>query len=73
MLVLKNKSIKKGQAHICPIRTRIVNHHIFRHTYQPSFSCCEENVCQNVQCGSCSGFNNMNNMGNSSCGCGNNR
>lgn len=42
--------------HVCPINTRIVNHHIFRHTYQPRYSCCEENVCQNIQCGSCCNF-----------------
>ena len=47
---------KKGQAHVCPMRTRIINHHIFRHTYQPSHSCCEENVCSQVQCGSCCNF-----------------
>lgn len=56
MLVLKNKSIKKGQGHVCPIRTRIINHHIYRHTYRPEYSCCEENVVSNIQCGSCNQF-----------------
>ena len=42
--------------HYIPVNTRIVNHHIFRHTYQPSHSCCEENVCSEVQCGSCCNF-----------------
>jgi len=42
--------------HVCPINTRIVNHHIFRHTYQPRYSCCEENITQNIQCGSCCNF-----------------
>ena len=42
--------------HVCPINTRIVNNHIFRHTYQPSYTCCEENVVTNQQCGSCCQF-----------------
>lgn len=42
--------------HVCPIRTRIINHHVYRHTYRPEYSCCEENVVSNVQCGSCCDF-----------------
>lgn len=42
--------------HVCPMRTRIINHHIFKHTYRPDYSCQEENVVSNVQCGSCSQF-----------------
>ena len=42
--------------HVCPINTRIINHHIYRHTYQPRYTCCEENVVTNEQCGSCSQF-----------------
>lgn len=42
--------------HVCPINTRIVNHHIYRHTYQPRYTCCEENVVTNEQCGSCCQF-----------------
>lgn len=42
--------------HVCPINTKIVNHHIYRHTYQPRYTCCEENVVQNEQCGSCCQF-----------------
>ena len=43
--------------HVCPINTKIVNNHIYRHTYQPRYSCCEENVVTNEQCGSCCDFN----------------
>ena len=43
--------------HTCPIHTRIVNHHVYKHTYRPVYTCSEENVCSNVQCGSCSQFN----------------
>lgn len=43
--------------HICPMNTKIINNHIFKHTYQPHYTCCEENTCTNVQCGSCSCFN----------------
>ncbi len=34
--------------HIQPINTRVINHHIYRHTFEPCFTCCEENVCLNV-------------------------
>ncbi len=34
--------------HVMPCNTRIVNHHVFRHTYRPEYTCCEENVCENV-------------------------
>lgn len=42
--------------HVCPINTKIINHHIYKHTYSPCYSCCEENeVCQ-VNEGSCCCF-----------------
>lgn len=47
---------KKYQAHVCPINTRVVNNHVYRHTYQPRYTCCEENVVTNEQCGSCCQF-----------------
>lgn len=56
MRVLKNKSIKKGQGHVCPIKTRVINHHVYKHTYRPEYSCSEENTVTNVQCGSCCQF-----------------
>lgn len=34
--------------HIMPCNTRIINHHVYRHTYTPTYSCCEENEVQNV-------------------------
>ena len=34
--------------HIIPCNTRIINHHIYRHSYMPMYSCCEENEVQNV-------------------------
>ena len=51
-----NRTIVHEVPHICPLQTKIVNHHVFKHTYQPSYSCCEENVCSEVQCGSCCNF-----------------
>ena len=42
--------------HTCPIHTRIINHHVYKHTYRPIYTCSEENVCSNVQCGSCNQF-----------------
>ncbi len=34
--------------HIIPINTRIINHHVYRHTYTPRFTCTEENEVSNV-------------------------
>lgn len=52
-----NRTFEHIVPHICPIRTKIVNHHIYKHTYRPAYSCCEENVCSEIQCGSCCNFN----------------
>ena len=51
-----NRTIVHEVPHICPLQTKIVNHHVYKHTYQPSYSCCEENVCSEIQCGSCCNF-----------------
>lgn len=51
-----HKTIVHEVPHICPIHTRIINHHVFKHTYRPQYTCSEENVVSNVQCGSCSQF-----------------
>ena len=51
-----HRTIMHEVNHVCPIRTKIINHHVYRHTYRPEYSCCEENVCSEVQCGSCSCF-----------------
>ena len=34
--------------HIKPCNTKIINHHIYRHTYTPCYTCCEENEISNV-------------------------
>lgn len=54
------KSIKKGQSHCCPIHTHVINKHIYTHTYTPQYTCDEEDVVINNDCGGCSG-NMMNN------------
>lgn len=51
-----HRTIMHEVPHVCPIRTRIINHHVYRHTYQPAYSCCEENTCSEIQCGSCCNF-----------------
>lgn len=51
-----NRTILHEVPHVCPIRTRIINHHVYKHTYQPSYSCCEENVCSEVQENNCCNF-----------------
>ncbi len=55
------KDIIHEVEHICPINTKIINNHIFKHVYIPEYSCCEEDIYINVdECG-CSNvdFNNM--------------
>ena len=42
--------------HVCPVHTRIINHHVYKHTYRPAYSCSEENTVSNVQVGSCCQF-----------------
>lgn len=34
--------------HIKNCNTRIINHHVYRHTFMPTYSTCEENVVENV-------------------------
>ena len=34
--------------HICPVHTRIVNNHIYKHSYMPEYTCSEENICTNI-------------------------
>lgn len=42
--------------HICPVNTRIINHYIYKHTYSPCYTCCEENEICNVNEGCCNKF-----------------
>lgn len=51
-----HRTIMHEVPHVCPIRTRVINHHVYRHTYRPEYSCCEENVVSNIDNGSCSCF-----------------
>ena len=39
--------------HIIPINTRIVNHHVYRHTYQPMYTCTTEDTVSNVYDNKC--------------------
>lgn len=51
-----NRTFIHEVPHTCPIHTRIINHHVYKHTYRPVYTCSEENVCSNVECGSCCNF-----------------
>lgn len=42
--------------HVCPINTRIINHHIYKHTYSPCYTCTEENEICNVNDNCCGGL-----------------
>lgn len=44
--------------HCCPINTHIINKHIYNHTYTPVYTCTEEDVVINNDCGGCAGFMN---------------
>ena len=58
------KDIIHEVEHICPINTKVINNHIFKHVYIPQYSCCEEDVYTNVdECG-CSNFSNFDNFNN---------
>ena len=48
-----HREIVHNVPHVTPINTRIINHHIYRHTYQPQFTYCEENDVCNVYEGRC--------------------
>ena len=37
--------------HIIPIHTKMVNHHIYRHTYTPCFTYQEVDTCENINDG----------------------
>ena len=39
-----NRTFVHEVPHICPINTRIINNHVYQHTYQPRYTCCEENT-----------------------------
>lgn len=43
--------------HICPIHTKIINNHIYEHTYRPEYSCSEENIVTNIDPGCCGNQN----------------
>ena len=43
--------------HICPIHTKIINNHIYEHTYRPEYTCSEENVITNIDPGCCANQN----------------
>jgi len=50
------KDIVHEVEHICPINTRIINNHIYKHVYVPQYTCTEEDIVTNID----------------ECGCGNN-
>ena len=51
-----HRTIVHDVPHVCPIHTRVINHHVYRHFYQPRYTCSEENTVSNVQCGSCCNY-----------------
>lgn len=43
-----HREIMHEVPHVCPVNTRIVNHHIYKHTFSPCYTCCEENEVCNI-------------------------
>ena len=39
--------------HICPVNTRVINHHVYRHVYKPCYTSCE---VSHINEGSCCCF-----------------
>ncbi len=42
--------------HVMPINTKIVNHHIYRHTFTPCYTCEECDTCENIYDPCCKNF-----------------
>lgn len=42
------KVIMHDVNHIMPIHTKVINRHVFRHSYTPVFTCEEMDVCENI-------------------------
>lgn len=36
--------------HVIPIHTKMINHHIYRHTYSPCYTYQEIDTCENINC-----------------------
>lgn len=39
--------------HIIPVNTKIINHHVYKHTYQPMYTCTMEDEVSNVYDNKC--------------------
>lgn len=48
-----HREINHEIRHIKPVHTRIINHHIYHHTYTPCFTCSEEDEICNVYDNNC--------------------
>lgn len=42
--------------HVMPINTKIINHHIYRHTFTPCYTMSECDTCENVYDPCCKNF-----------------
>lgn len=48
-----HREICHNVPHIIPINTRIINHHVYRHTYEPCYTCTMEDEVCNVYDNKC--------------------
>lgn len=42
--------------HVIPINTKIINHHVYRHTYTPCYTYSECDTCENIYDPCCKNF-----------------
>ena len=51
---VSHREINHVIEHVQPINIRVVNHHVYHHTYIPCYTCMEENeVCHVYDCNPC--------------------
>lgn len=48
-----HRTIMHQVPHIIPCNTKVINHHVYRHTYTPCYSMSECDTCENIYDNGC--------------------
>lgn len=48
-----HRTIVHEVPHVCPVNTKIINHHVYRHTFTPCYTMSSVDTCENVYDGCC--------------------
>ena len=48
-----HREIMHEVPHIIPLNTKVINHHVYKHTYSPMYTCSSEDVVSNIHEKSC--------------------